>query len=350
MDSVTESEPGPSQSQDLPKPAPSENKLNTLNPQVCQTITSPSQQDLSHQSTSWNLEVNQSDNHISEESPVILALSSDTSKDAHRSKPASAESSINTPQDSPRSEYIDSLNSSLHENPDSTNINLPKQSSPSRSAKSPESLEQCSSGSEEIIKLDIRGQAAPKFPIQAAKIIFGPPPSGSTVIGPTLEQIPVFQNLLSPCLVGANDGVKIEEVFEEFPTPLKDTPEKSLTPSSGSEKIEQDVLVEEMIVEDNLKEKCSKEGTPPKSFAPDETMSFMTMSTDYKTICEEYNAKVLIVYGRCCWVCLVSVVLVFCAAVGVILVHVHVACNFCIISLLYNKMFDFNCIYTPIMN
>ncbi|XP_069361148.1 putative leucine-rich repeat-containing protein DDB_G0290503 isoform X4 [Maniola hyperantus] len=289
--SVTESEPGPSQSQDLPKPETSDNiRDSSLNPPLSQVVAlSPNQQDSTHHSTSWNLEINQSDNHLSEESPVILALSSDTSKDAQKSKPVSKDSIINTPQTSPRSEYVDSLNFSLNENPDSTN--LPNESSPSLE-KSPKSLEQCSSGSEEIIKLDIRGQGAPKFPLQAAKIIFGPPPSGSTVIGPTLEQIPVFQNLLSPCLVVANDGVQIEEVFEDSSSPLKEcTPDKSLTPSSGSEKIEQDVLIEEIIIEDDLKEKCSKDVTPPKSFIPDETMSFTTMSTDYKTICEEFNVK-----------------------------------------------------------
>ncbi|XP_045775076.1 pericentrin-like isoform X4 [Maniola jurtina] len=291
--SITESEPGPSQSQDLPKPETSDNiKDSSLNPPLSQvTALSPNQQDSSHHSTSWNLEIYQSDNRISEESPVILALSSDTSKDAQKSKPISKDSSNNTPQHSPRSEYVDSLNFSLNENPDSTN--LPNESSPSLE-KSPKSLDQCSSGSEEIIKLDIRGQGAPKFPLQAAKIIFGPPPSGSTVIGPTLEQIPVFQNLLSPCLVGANEGVKIEEVFEDSSSPLKEcTPDKSLTPSSGSEKIEQDVLIEEIIIEDDLKEKCSKDVTPPKSFIPDETMSFTTMSTDYKTICEEFNVKLV---------------------------------------------------------
>ncbi|XP_069361146.1 putative leucine-rich repeat-containing protein DDB_G0290503 isoform X2 [Maniola hyperantus] len=291
--SVTESEPGPSQSQDLPKPETSDNiRDSSLNPPLSQVVAlSPNQQDSTHHSTSWNLEINQSDNHLSEESPVILALSSDTSKDAQKSKPVSKDSIINTPQTSPRSEYVDSLNFSLNENPDSTN--LPNESSPSLE-KSPKSLEQCSSGSEEIIKLDIRGQGAPKFPLQAAKIIFGPPPSGSTVIGPTLEQIPVFQNLLSPCLVVANDGVQIEEVFEDSSSPLKEcTPDKSLTPSSGSEKIEQDVLIEEIIIEDDLKEKCSKDVTPPKSFIPDETMSFTTMSTDYKTICEEFNVKLV---------------------------------------------------------
>ncbi|XP_052743408.1 centromere-associated protein E isoform X2 [Bicyclus anynana] len=296
VESITESEPGPSRSQDLTKHQ-SENiskNSNTLNPPICHATLSPNLQDSSHHSTSWNLETNQSDNHISEESPVILATSSDTSKDVQKSKPVSAESCTNSPQDTPRSEYIDSLNSiSLNENPDGTN--LPEQSSLSseKSAKSPEFLEQCSSGSDEVIKLDIRGQAARKFPEQAAKIIFGPPPSGSNIIGPTLEHMPVFQNLLSPCLVGANDGVKIEEVFEDVTPPSKEcTPDKSLTPSTESEKIEQDVLVEEIIVEDDLKEKCSKDGTP-KSFIPDETMSFTTMSTDYKTICEEFNAKLV---------------------------------------------------------
>lgn len=255
------------------------------------SVNSPNPQDIS-QHSSWNLDPNQSEAHISEESPVILALSSDTSKEVLGTRSLSPGSSKHeTPDVSSKSEYIDSLNENVSHK---ENYNVKDESNPNEE-KQKDSIEQCSSGSEEIIKLDIRGQAAPKFPLQSAKIFFGPPPDGSTIIGPTLDPLPVFQNLLSPCLVGASEGVTVEEVFEEKAS-SKASPEKSLTISlsSGSDKIEQDVLVEEMTIEDEMKEKNYAATTPPKSFAP-EDISFNTMSTDYKTICEEYHAKVLIV-------------------------------------------------------
>lgn len=256
------------------------------------SVNSPNPQDIS-QHSSWNLDPNQSEAHISEESPVILALSSDTSKEVLGTRSLSPGSSKHeTPDVSSKSEYIDSLNENVSHK---ENYNVKDESNPNEE-KQKDSIEQCSSGSEEIIKLDIRGQAAPKFPLQSAKIFFGPPPDGSTIIGPTLDPLPVFQNLLSPCLVGASEGVTVEEVFEEKASSKAVSPEKSLTISlsSGSDKIEQDVLVEEMTIEDEMKEKNYAATTPPKSFAP-EDISFNTMSTDYKTICEEYHAKVLIV-------------------------------------------------------
>lgn len=221
-------------------------------------------------------------------------MSSDTSKDILGTRSLSpSPSKHETAEESSKSEYIDSLNDNT-----SDKNNDVKDSSDCNEEKAPNSLEQCSSGSEEIIKLDIRGQAAPKFPLQAAKIFFGPPPDGSTIVGPSLEPVlPVFQNLLSPCLVGANEGVTVEEIFEEKEAVTKAiSPEKSLTisVSSDSDKIEQDVLVEEITIEDEMKEKNDAESTPPKSFAP-EDISFNTMSTDYKTICEEYQAKVVTV-------------------------------------------------------
>ncbi|XP_064073507.1 golgin subfamily B member 1-like [Vanessa tameamea] len=300
--SITESEPGQSESHNLLKIESNSaniSKHNSLSiPLSNQEIeVSPNQLEISQQS-SWNLDVNQSDIHISEESPVVLALSSDTSKDVQKSKSLLSDKH-ETPEESPRSEYIDSLNdNSNNKSIESTNDNNSREKCNLSIDNEPQSLGHCSSGSEEIIKLDIRGQAAPRFPLQAAKIIFGPPPDGSTIIGPNLEPLPMFHNLLSPCLVVANDGVKVEEVFEDKPSsPKKEALELSLTPSasSASDKIEQDVLVEELTVEDEVKEQV-KDGTgtvPPKSFAPDDTMSFSTLSTDYKTICEEYHIKLV---------------------------------------------------------
>ncbi|CAH0725448.1 unnamed protein product, partial [Brenthis ino] len=300
--SITESEPGQSLSQhgllkvELNSEQESKSSLNIpLSHQ--KNINSPNIQESQH-SASWNLDANQSDVHISEESPVILALSSDTSKELLKTKSQSSSSSNHDSDESPRSEYIDSLNdNSSHQSLDGKeNDDNFKEKSNLSMDKGPDSIEQCSSGSEEIIKLDIRGQAAPKYPFQAAKIFFGPPPDGSTIVGPNLEPLPVFQTLLSPCLVGASDGVTVEEVFEEKSECIvkEASPEKSLSPSvcSVSDKIEQDVLVEEMTVEDEIKEKNYEGTTPPKSFAP-EDMSFNTMSTDYKTICEEYHVKLV---------------------------------------------------------
>ncbi|CAH2093293.1 unnamed protein product [Euphydryas editha] len=299
--SVTESEPDQSESHHiLPKiETKSEHisKNNSLSiPLSQQDNVSSNQQEIS-QHSSWNLDINQSDIHISEESPVILALSSDTSKDVQKSKSLSSDEH-DTPEKSPRSEYVDSLNENLSQK---SNERQEDDNSGEKLNLSDEnegvSLGQCSSGSEEIIKLDIRGQAAPRYPLQSAKIIFGPPPDGSTIIGPDLEPLPMFKNLLSPCLVVASDGVKVEEVFDDKPpSPKKETVETSLTPSAGSasDKIEQDVLVEELTVEDETKEKIKDGmGGIPKSFAPEDTMSFSTLSTDYKTICEEYNAKLV---------------------------------------------------------
>ncbi|XP_047535544.1 golgin subfamily A member 4-like [Vanessa atalanta] len=300
--SITESEPGQSESHNLLKIESNSaniSKHNSLSiPLSNQEIeVSPNQLEISQQS-SWNLDVNQSDIHISEESPVILALSSDTSKDVQKSKSPLSDKQ-ETPEESPRSEYIDSLNdNSNNKSSESTNDNNSREKCNLSIDNEPQSLGHCSSGSEEIIKLDIRGQAAPRFPLQAAKIIFGPPPDGGTIIGPNLEPLPMFHNLLSPCLVVANDGVKVEEVFEDkASSPKKEALELSLTPSasSASDKIEQDVLVEELTIEDEVKEQI-KDGTgtvPPKSFAPDDTMSFSTLSTDYKTICEEYHIKLV---------------------------------------------------------
>ncbi|KAG6454356.1 hypothetical protein O3G_MSEX008657 [Manduca sexta] len=235
-------------------------------------------------STSWPLDMNADVHLISEESPVNLALSSDREV-TYDNTPDRL--NIDRPEESPKSDhYLDSLNRS-------DNSHVEEAANKSDDEKSPER----SSESEEIIKLDIRGQGVPKFSFPAAKIIFGPPPEGSEVIDANVDPLPVFPNLLSPFLVGAGDTVKVEEVFDNEVKEL--SPDKSLdvTPdkSLSSDKIEQsDLLIEEIMVDDELKEKESegKESLPPKSI-PVEEASFSTLTTDYKTICEEYHGKVV---------------------------------------------------------
>ncbi|XP_063895101.1 centromere-associated protein E [Helicoverpa armigera] len=295
------------------------------------TSEGPSTQDPSKVSLSLPLDVNAvSDIQLlSEGSPVNLPLLSDLCKE-NSEKPldmpdANVQSSEqDIPNLSPRSDkYLDSLNDeSSH-----------KSGSLLDSAENSDKIDspgKVSSGSEEIIKLDIRGQGVPKFPFPSAKIIFGPPPEGGTVIDSEVEPIPVFSNLLSPFLVGAGDSVKIEEVFDDQEVSKDPSPEKSplsaekeslssnksleLSPerqislstdnslqmspdkqSLSSDKIEADLLVEEITVEDELKEKVSdkpEESSMPKSIPLEETMSFSTM-TDYKTICEEYHVKLV---------------------------------------------------------
>nr|XP_032518685.1 pericentrin-like isoform X4 [Danaus plexippus plexippus] len=237
------------------------------------------------QHSSWNIDVNRSDMHISEESPVILALSSDTSKEVLKSKEHEGDGE-KTPEQSSNSEYLDSLNDTKSHKSNNNDGSIDAKTTIS-SGKDAESLGQCSSGSEEIIKLDIRGQAAPKFPVQSTKIIFGPPPDGSTMMSPHLDSIPVFQTLMSPCLIGPSDGVTIEEVFEG-----KDTPEKSQSLMVSCSDKEQDVLVEEILVEHDQKEVGPDNVSPSKSIHPDEA-SLNTMSTEYKTLCEEYHFKLV---------------------------------------------------------
>ncbi|KAJ8712610.1 hypothetical protein PYW07_005452 [Mythimna separata] len=288
-----------------------------------------STQDPSKVSLSLPLDVNAvSDIHLlSEESPVNLVPLSDVSKEtqekSHISEERAVSSVHDTPNLTPRSgNYLDSLND---ESSHKSDLSLQDSGDNSDKIDSPGKV---SSGSEEIIKLDIRGRGAPKFPFPSAKIIFGPPPEGGTVIDSNVEPIPVFPNLLSPFLVGAGDNMKVEEVFddqEEFKEPSPDkslqlSPEKEslssdkslgLSPerqslstdnslqmspdkqSLSSDKVEADLLVEEITVEDELKEKVydkPEETSMPKSMAPEETMSFSTL-TDYKTICEEYHVK-----------------------------------------------------------
>ncbi|KOB71889.1 Uncharacterized protein OBRU01_11371, partial [Operophtera brumata] len=243
--------------------------------------------DPSKLSTSWPLDINESDiHHISEESPVNLALSSDLSKEVTQDH-----SQIESPKlsenyslhESPKSDnYLDSLNEEQSQKSDLFRES-PKLSDEQSPAKS--------SDSEEMIKLDIRGRAAPRFSFPTAKIIFGPPPEGSTIIDPAIKPIPVFSNLLSPFLVGGS--TQVEEVFDE--EPLKDISVEmtvDLSPKESlSDKIEQsDLLIEEISIEEEIQEDRD-DSLPPKSMP--ETTSFSTMTTDYKTICEEYHSKLV---------------------------------------------------------
>ncbi|KAJ8715324.1 hypothetical protein PYW08_005305 [Mythimna loreyi] len=324
-----------SKTQGLLKVEPEQEKASkhsSLNIPFPQSPTSDnlSTQDPSKVSLSLPLDVNAvSDIHLlSEESPVNLVPLSDLSKETHEKSHISEERAPSgdhdTPNLTPRSDnYMDSLND---ESSHKSDLSLHDSADNSDKIDSPDKV---SSGSEEIIKLDIRGQAAPKFPFPSAKIIFGPPPEGGTVIDSNVEPIPVFPNLLSPFLVGAGDNIKVEEVFfdqEESKEPSPDkslqlSPEKEslsskslgLSPerqslstdnslqmspdkqSLSSDKVEADLLVEEITVEDELKEKVydkPEETSMPKSMAPEETMSFSTL-TDYKTICEEYHVKLV---------------------------------------------------------
>ncbi|XP_049876262.1 major antigen-like isoform X4 [Pectinophora gossypiella] len=277
--------------------------------------------DHSLHSSSWPLDAHvASDVHpLSEESPVILA-SSDFSKEGGTNENKSQEptSQQSNKHESPREDedvYLDSLNEEASQQ---TNISIGEDNS-LQSSQSEKQESDKSSGSEEIIKLDIRGKGVPKIPLTVAKLIFGPPPEGSTVIGPDVEHIPVFPNLLSPFLVGAGDSMKVEEVFDDVDMPFKDpslvrSPEPSndvspeismdasLEKSYSSDKVEQDVLVEEVTVDYDRKEKDQEIPeklddtsipTQPKSIPLDETMSFSTLTTDYKTICEEYHVKLV---------------------------------------------------------
>lgn len=384
VESISESDNvNHTQSQDLLKVETDQekgSKTNSLNIPFTYSPFSdhPSSADPTKQSSSWPIDVNAvSDvHHISEESPVNLALSSDLSKDdeTHGDKPQSlpltpsviTNEHDGTPEESPRSDnFIDSLNEeSIHKSLESEEDKSIGQLSYSGKE---DSLDKVSSGSEEIIKLDIRGQGAPKFPLPTAKIIFGPPPQGSTII----EQIPVFPNLLSPFLVGAGDGIKVEEVFnfpEQQPKDasldkllelspdksLELSPDKSLElsldkQSFSSDKSEQkDLLVEELTVDDVKEKDDEKQDEPslptqPKSMPPDETMSFSTMTTDYKTICEEYHEKVLVViHGLCCCVCLLYALVLLCILVLLLTpMACYVLTFYKMHSLIYDKVSQF---------
>lgn len=286
-------------------------KNSSLNIPHSPVSENPSAYDHSKLSPSWpDVNVRSDLNLISEESPVNLALSSEKEPQEYKSSdPKFSDSNTpvqthkssdsKTPVQTPRSDkYLDSLIQDISHNSDKSQSDFNSNISEKQN-----SLDKLSSASEEMIKLDIRGQAAPKFPLQAAKIIFGPPPEGSDVIEPEVQPMPVFPNLLSPFLVSAGDTVKVEEVFEDVEPCKENSPEKSEIESpKGSicDKIEQsDLLIEEILVDDEIKEKEpeKEEELPPKSIPLDET-SLSTLNTEYKTICDEYHAKVLLYWSK----------------------------------------------------
>ncbi|XP_038222354.1 nuclear mitotic apparatus protein 1 isoform X3 [Zerene cesonia] len=303
--SLSEANVGHSQSSDLLRPDTNPENVSLRNsPHLAISHShsiSPCALD-AKQSTSWNLDIDPSDVHISNESPVNLPVSSDTSKDVP--KPNQSKSSMYSEQDeieSPKSDYIDSLNENGSQKSASKSNENPIESA--THDQKCETVEKSNSGSEEIIKLDIRGMGAPKFPLESAKIIFGPPPEGAVMMGPTVGPIPIFPILTPQVDTEAleidevfhgriaeteESAVIVEEIFDE--TDIQKSSDKSLS-SEGSEKFEQDVLVEEVTVGCDVREK--RDGAQPKSLAPEETMSFSTMTTDYKTICEEYHVKLV---------------------------------------------------------
>lgn len=329
--SVTESDDvaRTSETQDLPNVEADQEKILKLSSLNIPYTHSPlsdnvSIHDPSRQSASWPMDGLADDVHpLSEESPVNLALSSDFSKELSKEcgDYKQQTQSVPTPQlseeddlkASPKSDqYLDSLN---EESSHKSNISIGNDKSLNSDK---------SSGSEEIIKLDIRGQGAPKFPFPAAHIIFGPPPEGSDVISPDVEAIPVFPNLLSPFLVGAGENrIKVEEVFddavmlskepslEQLPElsllkgPSPDQSDSSDKQSLSSEKAEKDMLVEELeiyVVDYNTKDNPPiPTPTQPKSMVLEETTSVSTLTTDYRTICEEYNEKVLVIIEKLCY-------------------------------------------------
>ncbi|XP_063365832.1 227 kDa spindle- and centromere-associated protein-like [Cydia amplana] len=276
-----DTDPSRNSSLNMPVPSPSDN---------------PSTQDPS-KSTSWPEPKSTDIHHISEESPVNLASES-VSKDTHETPQAEERSQHEKTQESPRSDkYLDSLNEETYPKSNASEDEKEVEKHSHSSVSPPlslsvgeDSLKQASSDSEEIIKLDIRGHGAPKFPLSAAKIIFGPPPEGSHLVDEEIQPLPVFQTLMSPFLVGAGE-MKVEELFDEKESQV----EMEKDSLSSIDKIEQsDLLVEEVVIDDT-KEKLQDESMPsmpqPKSLG--DTMSFSTMTTDYKTICEEFQAKLV---------------------------------------------------------
>ncbi|XP_028035874.1 centrosome-associated protein CEP250 isoform X5 [Bombyx mandarina] len=243
-------------------------------------------------STSWPIDVNVDMHLISDESPVNLALSSDKERTQNVSIDSPKLQSEPYMDQSLQSEnYNDSLNNQSNET-------LGTRESDNSISENIDNSEKFSSGSEEIIKLDIRGQGVPKLQFPVQKIIFGPPPEGSTLMDAKVESITTYPNLMSPFLLCARDSIKVDDIFID--EPVKDSaPEKSLNleKSSSSDNIEQkDFLVEEFLFDEVVKEKDNdgkEESMPQKSMPVDDGTSISTMTTEYKTICEEYNAKLV---------------------------------------------------------
>ncbi|XP_013148039.1 PREDICTED: putative leucine-rich repeat-containing protein DDB_G0290503 [Papilio polytes] len=285
----------------IEKDKTADNSSNILPPQSdTSNIEDPSK-------LSWNVDI-ENNAHLSKESPVNLTTSIDTKSlpihtenkqedlenegksDLSEQQQDDKMDEVDSPKESLCSEYLDSLNEDVSQDSYSTNDNNMSDTSKNFENKAEESPRE-NSESEEIIKLDIRGHGVPKFPMQAAKIIFGPPPEGSMIIESQIDPIPAFQNLLSPFLVGS-EGVKVEEIYDEVEEKSQQPAENSPVESLLSDKTEKDLLIEEMTVE-NAKEKDEECPTQLKSMPVEETISLSTMTTDYKTICEEYQEKLV---------------------------------------------------------
>ncbi|VVC89782.1 unnamed protein product [Leptidea sinapis] len=222
----------------------------------------------------WNLDESP-DIHISNESPVDLPLSSGTSNDTQKSKVTSVEDAPYIALENADNKYDETV---LKQNTPDNSINYID-----------ETHDKSNSVSDEIIKLDIRGKGAPKFP--SAKIIFGTLSSCNNAISPNIA-LPILQNVI-PTILPKPEGVQIEEIFDnnDINTEVKESeksPSNSI--SSGSDKIEQDVLVEEVTVDFHTQRGDGY--VKEKSFVPEETMSFSSL-TDYKTICEDYHVKLV---------------------------------------------------------
>ncbi|CAH4029833.1 unnamed protein product [Pieris brassicae] len=286
-DSISESDVEQSQSRDfLRVPTDHEQTQKNASPHL-QISNSPSispSAQQQKQTTSWHYDTEYSDFHISNESPVNLPLSSDTSKEIHREKSDSNSDEIESPKS-----FSDSLN-------DNVKLKTNSNSSAGNSSTSIKTEGDKSLSSEDVIKLDIRGKGAPRFPLESAKIIFGPPPDCATIISsepctifpvitPLTTEAIKIKEIFDSELGNTSEGVIVEEISNQ--ASKETSPDKSLV-SDTSEK-EQDVLIEEVTI-DYVKE---KKDDHLKSFIPDETLSLSTMTTDYKTICEEYTVKLV---------------------------------------------------------
>lgn len=234
-------------------------------------------QDLNQPSTSWALDAV---SELQNESPLPLPLSSDKDIITQDSEPlADKKPSIST-------KLVD-LDQGLSKSPKYTS---------SRSLQDEVAHQKTSSSSsEEIIELDIRKKSEPLY---TSKIIYHLPHEGP--IDSDMRTIPDFKPLLSPFII-TSEGMNIKDVLDNRITDI-DLPSNISNEQTSllSNRLEQsDLLVEEIIVQeskeqDNVSNNDDQASlkTQPKSLAPEETMSFCTSTTDYKTICEEFNVKV----------------------------------------------------------
>ncbi|GBP22507.1 hypothetical protein EVAR_78685_1 [Eumeta japonica] len=271
-----------------PKTSEEEESLNVQFPHSLLEDNPASFLEVSRVSSSWPVEVNTLDAHIENESPINLSSSGQTNEDPiENSKPNEC---IENDKKEHSDVNISACGKIIYPYDNKGEI---IQVGSKNSSEDLENIDE-SSNSEEIIKLDIRGHAAPRLPLPHAKIIFGPPPVGVDIMQPKVQPIPAFPNLLSPFLVETDDNLKLEEIFKN---PHEDTETKKQSIEYPYDKLEQsDLLIEELTVDDS-KEKQQFESEDdfvnvPKPSLP-EDVSFSTLTTDYKTICEEYHTKLV---------------------------------------------------------